>query len=55
MSWDDFLNPHEQAEYECYECGADMQEDKHNHIIDPCRYATYSILSRPNFGKYALH
>ena len=30
-------------------------EDKHNHIIDPCRYATYSILSRPNFGKYALH
>ena len=30
-------------------------EDKNNHIIDPCRYATYSILSRPNFGKYALH
>jgi len=30
-------------------------EDKHNHIIDPCRYATYSILSRPNFGKYTLH
>ena len=30
-------------------------EDKHNHIIDPCRYATYSILSRPNFGKYALN
>ena len=30
-------------------------EDKHNHIIDSCRYATYSILSRPNFGKYALH
>ncbi len=28
MSWDDFLNPHEQAEYECNECGADMQEDK---------------------------
>ena len=30
MSWDDFLNPHEQAEYEyeCYECGADMEEDK---------------------------
>lgn len=28
MSWDDFLNPHEQAEYECYECGAEMQEDK---------------------------
>tara|TARA_B110000908_G_C10266279_1_gene464288 strand:+ start:4279 stop:5442 length:1164 start_codon:yes stop_codon:yes gene_type:complete len=30
-------------------------EDKHNHIIDSCRYATYSILSAPNFGKYALH
>ena len=30
-------------------------EDKHNHIIDPCRYATYSILSRPNFGRYTLH
>ena len=30
-------------------------EDKNNHIIDPCRYATYSILSRPNFGKYALN
>jgi len=29
-------------------------EDKHNHIIDPCRYATYSLLSRPNFGKYAI-
>lgn len=29
--------------------------DMHNHIIDPCRYATYSILSKPNFGKYALH
>ena len=32
-----------------------IPEDKHNHIIDPCRYATYSILSRPNFGRYALH
>tara|TARA_R110000782_G_scaffold14789_1_gene43866 strand:+ start:4574 stop:5737 length:1164 start_codon:yes stop_codon:yes gene_type:complete len=32
-----------------------VPEDKHNHIIDPCRYATYSILSRPNFGKYTLH
>ena len=30
-------------------------EDKHNHIIDPCRYATYSILSRPNFGKYHIY
>ena len=29
-------------------------EDKHNHIIDPCRYATYSLLSRPNFGRYAI-
>ena len=32
-----------------------IAEDLHNHIIDPCRYATYSILSRPNFGKYAIH
>ena len=32
-----------------------IPEDKHNHIIDPCRYATYSILSRPNFGRYTLH
>jgi len=32
-----------------------IPDDKNNHIIDPCRYATYSILSRPNFGKYALH
>ena len=32
-----------------------IPEDKHNHIIYPCRYATYSILSRPNFGKYTLH
>lgn len=28
MSWDDFLNPHEQTEYECSECGAAMQTDK---------------------------
>ena len=28
--------------------------DKDNHIIDPTRYATYSILSRPNFGKYTI-
>lgn len=28
--------------------------DKNNHIIDAVRYATYSILSRPNFGKYAI-
>jgi phage terminase large subunit len=32
-----------------------IPEDRNNHIIDPCRYATYSILSRPNFGKYSLH
>jgi len=32
-----------------------IAEDLHNHIIDPCRYATYSILSRPNFGKYSIH
>jgi len=31
-----------------------VPEDKNNHIIDPCRYATYSLLSRPNFGKYAI-
>ena len=31
-----------------------VPEDNHNHCIDPCRYATYSILSRPNFGKYAI-
>ncbi len=29
-------------------------EDKNNHLIDGLRYATYSILSRPNFGKYAI-
>ena len=29
-------------------------EDKNNHITDAVRYATYSILSRPNFGKYAI-
>ncbi len=28
--------------------------DAHNHIIDAMRYATYSILSKPNFGKYAV-
>ena len=32
-----------------------VAEDLHNHIIDPCEYATYSILSRPNFGKYNIH
>lgn len=29
--------------------------DEHNHIIDPCRYATYSILSKPRFGSYAIN
>ena len=29
-------------------------EDKNNHITDSVRYATYSILSKPNFGKYAI-
>ncbi len=28
--------------------------DKNNHIIDAVRYATYSIMSRPNFGKYTV-
>jgi phage terminase large subunit len=28
--------------------------DKNNHIVDAVRYATYSILSKPNFGKYAI-
>lgn len=28
--------------------------DKNNHLIDPCRYATYSLLSKPNFGKYTI-
>ncbi len=31
-----------------------IPEDKHNHITDAVRYATYSILSKPNFGKYAI-
>ena len=28
--------------------------DSNNHICDAVRYATYSILSKPNFGKYAI-
>ena len=28
--------------------------DNNNHLIDAMRYATYSILSKPNFGKYAI-
>ena len=31
-----------------------VPDDKNNHLIDPTRYATYSILSKPNFGKYAI-
>lgn len=31
-----------------------MPIDNHNHIVDACRYCTYSILSKPNFGKYAI-
>lgn len=29
-------------------------EDKNNHIIDAIRYGTYSVLSKPNFGRYAI-
>tara|TARA_R100000541_G_scaffold59378_1_gene73173 strand:+ start:2447 stop:3601 length:1155 start_codon:yes stop_codon:yes gene_type:complete len=32
-----------------------VPEDKHNHLIDALRYSTYSILSKPNFGKYAIN
>ena len=28
--------------------------DEHNHLIDSLHYGTYSILSKPNFGKYAI-
>ena len=28
--------------------------DEHNHLIDSLRYGTYSILSKPNFGRYAI-
>tara|TARA_B110000858_G_C17778823_1_gene463646 strand:+ start:988 stop:1947 length:960 start_codon:yes stop_codon:yes gene_type:complete len=28
--------------------------DKNNHLIDAVRYATYSIMSRPNFGRYTV-
>jgi len=28
MSWDDFLNPHEQEEFECGVCGKPMNHDK---------------------------
>jgi phage terminase large subunit len=29
-------------------------EDRNNHIIDAVRYGTYSIISKPNFGKYTI-
>jgi phage terminase large subunit len=29
--------------------------DKNNHTIDAIRYATYSVISKPNFGKYAIN
>jgi len=29
--------------------------DEHNHLLDSCRYGTYSILSKPNLGKYAIN
>ncbi len=29
--------------------------DNHNHLIDALRYGTYSLLSKPNFGKYAIN
>lgn len=29
-------------------------EDKNNHTIDALRYGTYSVLSKPNFGRYAI-
>ena len=29
--------------------------DNHNHLVDALRYGTYSILSKPNFGKYAIN
>ena len=32
-----------------------VPEDAHNHTIDAARYSCYSILSRPNFGKYYIH
>ena len=28
--------------------------DKNNHLLDSLRYATFNILSKPNFGKYAI-
>ena len=28
--------------------------DKNNHLIDAFRYATYNVLSKPNYGRYAI-
>lgn len=28
--------------------------DKNNHLIDALRYATYNVLSKPNYGRYAI-
>lgn len=28
--------------------------DKNNHLIDAFRYATFNVLSKPNYGKYAI-
>lgn len=30
-------------------------KDQFNHTCDSIRYGTYSILSKPNFGRYAIH
>ena len=32
-----------------------VPEDLHNHTLDAARYSCYSILSKPNFGKYYIH
>jgi phage terminase large subunit len=31
-----------------------VPEDRNNHIIDAVRYGTYSIISKPNFGRYVI-
>ncbi len=28
--------------------------DLNNHLVDAFRYGTYSVLSKPNYGKYAV-
>jgi phage terminase large subunit len=32
-----------------------IPEDANNHTTDAARYSVYSILSKPNFGKYYIH